>query len=598
MLVEEHYLQLRTHFSDEQNGEWIEVKLTKISEILYSTKRNANLLIKKMEDREWIKWSSGRGRGISSKIMFLKEKDILLVELAKSKVLSGDLHNAHSLLNTYDVSNEGGVMFSEWMEQQLGYHQKETSQQPLDILRFPFYRPIPFLDPAFAMRRTEVHIVKQLFDTLVIYNPNTETIEPHLAHHWTSDETNKVWTFYLRKGIRFHHGKTMTSLDVDYTLRRVQNPDTKSPHQWMVNGIKNITCIHDHAIQIELIEPNSLFVNVLISSKLSIVPNDLHEHEDFATLPIGTGPFSIKQNDKSKLLLRVNEHYFKERAHLDQIEIWIWPDETDEHRLKTLNFKYLVAPKNSLQDGKEFVELNRFENEIFYLVFNLHKQAPYQNANFRKAFHHAINRSLIIEELRGFRHKPASGFLPSNKIETYMNDYDLNKAKEELARSGYSGETIHLYIYEMQSNIENAQWIKRAAEKLGVHIEISVFPIEELRKKDVMMQADLIAAGEVFDTNIEIELIGLYRENGSFIGSLIGEKHREEIEDQIAKALRTSNKIQRLQLLNDIENIIRDRNSVIFLYHNRQNAVHHNSLKGVSLNALGWIEYRDLWLEK
>ncbi|WP_214483649.1 ABC transporter substrate-binding protein [Bacillus sp. SM2101] len=597
MLVEEHYLQLRTHFSNEQNREWIEVKLTRISEILYSTKRNTNILIKKMEDRNWIKWSSGRGRGKSSKIMFLKEKDLLLVDLAKHRVLSGDLHSAHTLLNTYNISNEGSVMFSNWMEQQLGYHQKESSQQQLDMLRFPFYRPIPFLDPAFAMRRTEVHIVKQVFDTLVIFNPKTKAIEPHLAHYWTNDETYKVWTFYLRKGIRFHHGKTMSSLDVAYTLQRIQNPKTESPHQWMVNGIKKITCMHEHAIQIELFEPNSLFVNVLNSSKLSIVPNDLHEHEEFSTFPVGTGPFSIKRNDKSKLLLQVNEYYFKERAHLDQIEIWIWPDFTVEQKLKSLNFKYLHIT-HSLRDGEGFNELNRFENESFYLAFNLHKQSPYQNVNFRKAFHLAINRTSLIEDLGGLRHKPASGFLSSNLIETYINDYDITKAREKLAQSGYAGETIHLYTYEMPLNIEDAQWIKRAAEKLGVYIEISVFPIEELRKKDVMMQADLIVAGEVFDANIEIELIGVYKEKGSFIGSLIGENYEEEIEELIATALKTSNKEQRLHILNNIENIIRNSYNVIFLYHNRQNAVHHDSLKGVSLNALGWIEYRELWLEK
>lgn len=63
--------------------------------------------------------------------------------------------------------------FFAWLSGQFGFLEEEGEQRTLDTLRMSFYRPIPALDPAFVGRRTESHMVKQIFDTVVRYDEKT-----------------------------------------------------------------------------------------------------------------------------------------------------------------------------------------------------------------------------------------------------------------------------------------------------------------------------------------------------------------------------------------------------------------------------------------
>ena len=52
---------------------------------------------------------------------------------------------------------------------------------------------------------------------------------PWLAERWhTADNLN--YTFFLKKGVRFHHGRPFTAEDVKFVLDRARNPETKHPH--------------------------------------------------------------------------------------------------------------------------------------------------------------------------------------------------------------------------------------------------------------------------------------------------------------------------------------------------------------------------------
>ena len=51
-------------------------------------------------------------------------------------------------------------------------------------------------------------------------------IVPWLAERWhTSD--NKNYTFFLKRGVRFHNGRELKAADVKYVLDRAMNPETK-----------------------------------------------------------------------------------------------------------------------------------------------------------------------------------------------------------------------------------------------------------------------------------------------------------------------------------------------------------------------------------
>ena len=71
------------------------------------------------------------------------------------------------------------------------------------------------LDPA---RISDIYgrpVAQQIFDGLVAFD-QTLAITPALADHWTSSRNGLTWTFSLRKGVRFNHGREVTADDVVY----------------------------------------------------------------------------------------------------------------------------------------------------------------------------------------------------------------------------------------------------------------------------------------------------------------------------------------------------------------------------------------------
>ena len=70
--------------------------------------------------------------------------------------------------------------------------------------------------------------MQNIFDNLVRIDEKLQP-QPQLATRWTADDQGKTWTFYLRPGVKFHHGKSLTAQDVVFTVERILDPKTASP---------------------------------------------------------------------------------------------------------------------------------------------------------------------------------------------------------------------------------------------------------------------------------------------------------------------------------------------------------------------------------
>ncbi|MDZ5471358.1 ABC transporter substrate-binding protein [Bacillus sp. 31A1R] len=593
MLIEEHYLNLKNYYMNQMIGETFNVKLDEISDALACTRRNANFLLSRMVEKQWIEWTPGKGRGHSSQLVFLQAPESLILEIAKRKVLQNNLKGAHEFLDSITCENSVLSSFSSWLHAQMGFQVEDYKLHSIERLRFPFYRPILNLDPAFSTRRTESHIVTQIFDTLVCYNSKTHSIESHLCHHWFTNEEQTVWTFHLRKGLFFHDGKPLTSLDVKYTIERIQNPRTNSPHRWMTEDICKVTTPHERIIQINLVKPNSIFDHYLSRTTFSIVPKHIPNFSP--EMPLGSGPFFVKQNDSSRLVLAANESYFKERATLDVIEIWVIPN---YNGIETMSFEQLMPLSTSgLEENSSFSEIKNVEIGANYIVFNMNKSGPQHSKDFRTALQYVLNRRQMIAELGGLRETPAFSFIPGQGIATMACDHQLKLAQEYLVRSGYKGEKLLLFTYEMKINEDNAKWIRKRASEIGINIEVVVHSAPDLGKMEVMLQADLITAGEVFDLPVDLGLIDMFQRGNSFVGGCLDSRLKDIKQSFIEKTLSMSDSEDRLNTLLELEAVLLAERVLLPLFHSRQSVYHHDSLKGVTLNQLGWMNYRDLWID-
>src|SRR5262249_7684340 len=95
------------------------------------------------------------------------------------------------------------------------------------VYRRPIGNDPATLDPVLLADVYGRAVAQQIFDGLVSFD-QTLAIAPSLAQVWRASADGLTWTFTLRKGVRFHHGREVTADDVVYSLTRVLDPRLKS----------------------------------------------------------------------------------------------------------------------------------------------------------------------------------------------------------------------------------------------------------------------------------------------------------------------------------------------------------------------------------
>lgn len=593
MDIEEYYLQLKSHYTSQADGEWFPVTINDLALVFDCTRRNAQFLIQKLKEQHFIGWKSGLGRGNSSQLALLRNKDELTLARAQKLSLNGQLSEAFACIQANDRESVQAE-FHTWLGNRFGV-QKERSEQ--DILRYPFYRPVPDLDPMKVVRRTEAHLISQLFDTLTQYDRFSKKLKPGLAHHWEHNGTYTRWTFYLRKGVRFHHGKQLKAEDVKYTFDRIREWNGED---WLINSVQAIEVTSTYSVCFELKESNALFTHFMATERFSIVPEDLEQldaRRNFARLPVGTGPFCMRSNTDSMLIMDAHEHYFAGRPFLDTVEMWVWPDYEEELRHTQPLGQPQLLYFEAMDKGVSKQKLNQMESGSTVLTFNLSKPGILQDYSLRNAIHLALSREQMIRELKGRRNKPSSGFYPGYYEADYGRNASIEAARNSLEQSSYNGEVLQLYTYEYFSNEEDARWIMAACSQIGVQIELTILPIRELSRAEVILQADMIYAGEVLGDQSIITLIEMYRSKHGYIRNHLRSPLRAKIDAILADALTETSGDKHLTMLRAVEEELKRQLNVLFVYHSVQEVGYDGSLHGIALNAWGKINYKDVWVK-
>lgn len=592
--IVERYLTILNKWDHHDGvGMTIEVSMDELAMILFCSTRNVKIIIKKLVEEGLIEWHAGRGRGNLSKLTFLAEKEPLLMEWAQELSRKGEYKQAFDLLQTYSQSTAVKDRFVHWLNSHFGYEAEQSEgKSAVDTLRIPVYSPINTLDPSEILYCFDSHMVRQVFDRLVEYDAPTGRVEPSIAHSWTSNSDATEWTFYLRKGIRFHHGKELTSEDVHYTFERLGG---NRPHNWLVRSVKQIECIGTRTIRIVLDKPNHIFLNYLCASSMSILPKDLllKNEDQFWKFPIGSGPFQLYQWTDCCFEMTANPHYYQGRAHLDRVVIAIMPIDTASLSYQAKWRKLISVPGTiDSETDEDWTALESLSRGCTLISWNLRKQGPQQSLSFRMAFDKLMDRMKQIRELGGDRSRPAQGFRPTERTPFEDLPSYPEEAKRLLAESGYNGETINLLTYGC--HLSDANWIKERCAEFGitirVHSDENVCTSESNGKMDCILHG--IAFGD--DEVCEIEN---YEQFGNTIREFLHPTMLEWVEHMVEKVLACKQFDHRKQLMSGIEKKLREEAQVLFLIHKKYHTNIHPKVNGVGITSLGWVEFKKIWIE-
>ncbi|HDL7931723.1 TPA: SgrR family transcriptional regulator [Yersinia enterocolitica] len=302
--LEQQYLRLLNQVGVQP----VEVTLQELADKLSCTKRHMRTLLVQMQQAGWLRWQAEAGRGRRSYLQLLRNTHQLLIEKAEQLLDSGGFNEAIALLG------EDKQLIAPLLRAKLGYRIRDDYQ----ALRIPYYRTMTNLYPGTALRRSELHLVRQIFNGLTRVNEENGEVTTDLAHKWRMLDPLH-WRFYLRPAVQFHDGRELSSRDVVSSL-------TRSATLPLFSHIQKISSHGPLSVVIKLSQPDPRLPLLLAHHSALILPENHATQPDFASHPVGTGPYRVAENDNWHLQMKSFDHYFGFRGLLDEVEVLIFPD--------------------------------------------------------------------------------------------------------------------------------------------------------------------------------------------------------------------------------------------------------------------------------
>lgn len=296
-------VQFETLFEHFQ-GQDIETQLEDVTDILFCTRRNARIVLNKMEEEGWIEWHPAAGRGKLSQLIFKRSRADVSENLARRYLNEGKIGQAFAVLD------QDAAKLTQVIESYLGVQHQEG----LQVVRLPYYRQLSMLNPQKPMRRSEQHIARQVFSGLTRLDEE-EQLQPDLAHAWQA-LSDTHWRFYLRPGVRFHNGNLLTTELIVQNLWQLRLLN-------LFAHIDRVDSPYPWAVDVHLQKPDTRLPLLLAEACAKILPAESDRNPDFDLMPVGTGPYKVVVNDEKRLVLQAFDGYFGFRPLLDRVEVWV-----------------------------------------------------------------------------------------------------------------------------------------------------------------------------------------------------------------------------------------------------------------------------------
>jgi peptide/nickel transport system substrate-binding protein len=305
---------------------------------------------------------------------------------------------------------------------------------------------------------------------------------PWLAERWhTSDEKN--YTFFLKRGVRFHGGRELKAADVKFVLERAMNPETKHPYPQYYAAIANIVVKDDYTVTISLKSPNAAFLLNLARQGSVIYPREAVE--TLKSAPVGTGPFTLAEWVRGDriVLARNAEYHVKGLPRLDRVTYRFIPDPNAAlAALKAGDVDaalFGIGPEHvpELQKDPRFqVIIGETTNDVILAMNNSRK--PYADVRVRRAVTHAINKPEVVKgAMFGLGRILGSNVDPLNP---YFVDlagampFDPARARKLLAEAGYPDgfEAVLRVAPQYYYTVRTGEVITSQLQKVGIKVKI------------------------------------------------------------------------------------------------------------------------------
>ena len=334
------------------------------------------------------------------------------------------------------------------------------------------------------------------------------SVTPMLVDKHTVSADGLTYTLALRKGVKFHSGKTMDATDVVYSLKKMQAKGPRAGE--FKKQMKEIVAVDPQTVKITLSEISAGFLAALgnpIAPAVIYPDGEAERQGGTITKPVGTGPFEVVEWKKDSYfrVKRFKDYSVdprpasgftgKKEALVETVDFI--PIVDNSVRAAALERGDVdVATDLNLEDvprlkGKAGVIISSKPAISFYdLRFGFKKGIFRDNVKLRQAVAHAIDKEEIVKAVTSGLGKPApAGIPPGTPYFTTVHANDpygkpnLARVKQLLSEAGYKGEEIILDAHLVPDRIaQTAVVIQSQLQTAGFNVKVRMLESAALQQ--------------------------------------------------------------------------------------------------------------------
>jgi len=293
-----------------------------------------------------------------------------------------------------------------------------------------------------------------IYEQLLRYDPQGN-IMPHLAESFEMSPDGKVWTFTLRKGIKWHNGDEVTSDDIKFTFERYLSDESKSAwsplHRQTVDHIETPD---KYVAKVYAKDPPYVFYPDAVYGTY-LTPKKYIESvgvEAFTKQPVATGPWKLTSMTPGvSAEFEAFKDYWGTEPVWDKLVLKQVPEESTRIAMIKRGEVDIVgvSADNAIKlrdsDGFQLRQIKASTTPALFMAGYWMQPGPTSDQRVREALDIAINRQELVDSLfRGFG-KPAAGTLQLTDLHWgfdpvwYSVKYEPDRAKQLLQDAGYPG---------------------------------------------------------------------------------------------------------------------------------------------------------------
>ncbi|WP_019119831.1 glutathione ABC transporter substrate-binding protein GsiB [Brevibacillus massiliensis] len=326
-----------------------------------------------------------------------------------------------------------------------------------------------------------------MYEGLLGFDKDMKMI-PVLAESYEASPDAKVFTFKLRKGVKFHDGTPFNAEAVKVNIDRLANPDNKLKRHSLFALVDKTEAVDEYTFRVTLKEPFGAMLNNFAHPAARIIsPQALQKYgKEVSKHPDGTGPFKFVEWDPSDhLTVEKNPDYWQ--PGLPKVDgITFKPVPENGARVAMLqtgeaDFIYPLPTEQaeSINGKNGIVVENNPSIVIRYMSMNTMKK-PFDDVRVRQAINYAINKEAFLKVVyRGYGSVLDSIIPPKLAFYSQQTPYEYNpeKAKQLLKEAGYeNGFETNIWGANNSDAMKAMEFLQQQLGQVG--IKVNVLPME------------------------------------------------------------------------------------------------------------------------